>query len=130
MHLLITARALVSPHTFRLLLSEVREKLATLEQAWNGVLAGTHDAEIKCSTQRLSTGCFPRPWVVCSMHDTSTKHKVLEFAEMFHLQCTSQARRWFTSHARRFARQARRQPLERQRPGAHRLLKTNMLHRL
>ena len=42
--------------TSSVLLGEVREKLDTLEKAWNGILAGTHDAEIKCNTQRLSTG--------------------------------------------------------------------------
>ena len=42
--------------THRALLAEERERLAALEGAWKGVLGGTHDAEIKCNTQKLSTG--------------------------------------------------------------------------
>lgn len=48
--------AICSSANPRILLGEEREKVATLETAWRGVLEGTHDAEIKSSTQRLSTG--------------------------------------------------------------------------
>eukprot|EP00960_Hanusia_phi_P067193 766569-Hanusia_phi.AAC.3 len=41
---------------FKTILAEEQEKLATLEEAWKGLLAGTHDAQLSYSTQKLSTG--------------------------------------------------------------------------
>eukprot|EP00293_Proteomonas_sulcata_P010227 CAMPEP_0184315844 /NCGR_PEP_ID=MMETSP1049-20130417/86043_1 /TAXON_ID=77928 /ORGANISM="Proteomonas sulcata, Strain CCMP704" /LENGTH=109 /DNA_ID=CAMNT_0026634557 /DNA_START=90 /DNA_END=416 /DNA_ORIENTATION=- len=41
---------------FRAVLEEERQKLRELEEAWRGLLSGTHDAKLTYNTQRLSTG--------------------------------------------------------------------------
>uniref|UniRef100_A0A7S4U8N9 Uncharacterized protein n=1 Tax=Guillardia theta TaxID=55529 RepID=A0A7S4U8N9_GUITH len=41
---------------FKMILAEEQEKLSTLEEAWKGLLAGTHDAQLSYNTQKLSTG--------------------------------------------------------------------------
>mmetsp|Transcript_65683 Transcript_65683/g.106484 ORF Transcript_65683/g.106484 Transcript_65683/m.106484 type:complete len:490 (-) Transcript_65683:227-1696(-) len=41
---------------FRAVLKEEHDKLKMVEDAWKGLLAGTHDAQLSYNTQRLSTG--------------------------------------------------------------------------
>ena len=40
---------------FRAVLKEEHDKLKMVEDAWKGLLAGTHDAQLSYNTQRLST---------------------------------------------------------------------------